>query len=306
MQRRQFIRNTGFITAGIGLLPAIPLWALDGVDVTKLVILHTNDVHSRIEPFPMDGGKNQGKGGAARRAKIIEDIREREEHVLLLDAGDMFQGTPYFNFFGGEVEIKLMSEMKYDAGTIGNHDFDGGMENLAKQLKHATFPMLNANYNVKNTPLDGIIQDYKIFNKGHIKIGVFGVGLELKGLVPKALYGETQYNDPIATAQKIATRLRHDERCDFIICLSHLGYEYSEAEKKVSDVILASQTANIDLILGGHTHTFLDQPVKIKNKSGLTTTISQVGWGGMILGRLDILFERNKKDKCVTCKNHAV
>ncbi len=303
MIRRSFIKQTGFLTLGSTLVQTIPSWAMYSPEVTKLVILHTNDVHSRIDPFPMDGSKNEGKGGAARRAKIIEDIRAKEPHVLLLDSGDMFQGTPYFNFFAGELEIKLMTEMKYDAGTIGNHDFDYGLENLAKQLRHASFPMLNANYNMDNTPMKGKIKPYKVFNKGDVKIGVFGVGIELKGLVPRNLYGETQYNDPVSAAQITANILKNDEKCDFVICLSHLGYEYAESESKLSDMILAKGTNNIDLILGGHTHTFLDKPTKVVNNSGKVVLVSQVGWAGMVLGRLDVHFEKNKKDKCISCKN---
>jgi 5'-nucleotidase len=303
MQRRQFVKSAGLIATGLGFLPSPPLWAMDELDVTKVVILHTNDVHSRIEPFPMDGSKQQGRGGAARRASLIESVRAKEPHVLLFDSGDMFQGTPYFNFFGGELEVKLMSQMRYDAGTIGNHDFDGGMENLTKQMKHATFPLLNANYGVQNTPLRGITQDYKVFKKGNVKIGVFGVGIELDGLVPKALYGDTQYNDPISVANRIASVLKNEEDCDFVVCLSHLGFKYPDGEKKISDITLASQSDSIDLILGAHTHTFLNTPEKVKNKAGKLVSISQVGWAGMVLGRLDIYFENNKKDKCITCKN---
>jgi 5'-nucleotidase len=306
MQRRDFIRTSSLVTGAMVLGQSMPLWALEGPSVTKLVILHTNDVHSRIDPFPMDGSKNQGKGGAARRAWIIDQIRQKEEHVLLFDAGDFFQGTPYFNFFGGEVEIKLMADMKYDAATIGNHDFDGGLQNLADQLQHANFPILNANYGMNNTPMKGKTKPYKTFTKGDVKIGVFGVGIELEGLVPKSLYGDTQYDDPLRKAQETTDILKNDEKCDFIVCLSHLGYKYPESEKKISDIVLATNTSNIDLILGGHTHTFLDEPVKIKNKIGETTTVSQVGWGGMVLGRINVFFEKNRKDKCITCKNWEV
>ena len=121
----------------------------------------------------------------AQRAGLINSIREKEDHVLLLDAGDIFQGTPYFNFYGGELEFKLMSTMKYDAATLGNHDFDNGLIGLKKQLPFAKFPFLIANYDFSKTILKDKFNPYKIFNKGGIKIGVFGIGIELEGLVPK-------------------------------------------------------------------------------------------------------------------------
>ncbi|MFZ1748974.1 MAG: metallophosphatase [Saprospiraceae bacterium] len=301
MNRRNFIRNTTYsgllLTTG-----AYPLMAEAwSPDITRLTILHTNDVHSRIEPFPMDGSRNEGLGGVAKRATLIKRIREEQKNVLLLDAGDIFQGTPYFNFFGGELEMKLMSEMGYDAATIGNHDFDGGMDGLVKQMNHANFPLLVTNYDFNDTILNGKTQEYKIFKKGGIKIGVFGVGIELNGLVPKSLYKETVYHDPLSAAQKWALRLKEEEKCDYVICLSHLGYKYGE--NKISDIFLAQNTENIDLIIGGHTHTFLKEPERLVNLAGKPVLVNQVGWAGIVLGRLDVFFERNKKGTCVTCKN---
>lgn len=277
---------------------------LDDANLTKLTILHTNDVHSRIEPFPMDGGRNQGKGGVAKRAALIKKIRSVEKHVLLFDAGDIFQGTPYFNFYGGELEMKLMTELGYDAATIGNHDFDAGIEGLAKQMPFANFPLLNANYDFSNTMLDGKIEPYKIFTVNDIKIGVFGVGIELNGLVPKALYKETVYHDPITSAHKTSARLKNELKCDYVVCLSHLGFKYDE--NKVSDHILAQKTEYIDLIIGGHTHTFLQKAVTVNNLKGEPVTINQVGWAGIMLGRLDVVFERSRKGKCQYCSNQQV
>ncbi len=306
MDRRSFIKNSG-LTGFLLTTGTFPLLAdMEDPNITRLTILHTNDVHSRIEPFPMDGSKNEGLGGAAKRATLIKRIRKEQKNVLLLDAGDMFQGTPYFNFFGGEVEMKLMSQMGYDAATIGNHDFDGGMDGLERQLKHANFPILISNYNFDNTILNGKTQEYKIFNKDGIKIGVFGLGIELNGLVPPTLYKETQYLDPLTEAQKYASILKNDEKCDYIICLSHLGFKYGPTEEKISDIFLATNTQDIDLILGGHTHTFLKAPERLSNKLGKPVLINQVGWAGIVLGRLDIYFEKNKKDTCVTCKNLLV
>jgi 5'-nucleotidase len=264
-------------------------------EITKITILHTNDVHSRIDPFPMDGSLNAGKGGVAARAALIKSIRNSETNVLLLDAGDIFQGTPYFNYWGGELEIKMMSIMGYDASTMGNHDFDNGVEGFAKQLKHASFPILNANYGFKDTAMEGKTQAYKIFNKSGIKIGVFGIGIELTGLVNPKQYGATIYLDPIKKAIEMEQFLKYEQKCDLIICLSHLGYQYKE--KKVSDIILAQSTKHIDLVIGGHTHTFLYQPSAIKNLAGKLTLVNQVGFAGINLGRIDFMFDlyNNKK-----------
>lgn len=252
MNRRKFIQLSAF--AGTAIALPWPLQAFGKDEVLKLTILHTNDVHSRIEPFPLDHKRYPGMGGAAERAAIIQNIRKKEENVLLLDAGDMFQGTPYFNFFGGELEFKLMSDMGYDAATIGNHDFDAGIDGLKKQLVHANFPLINCNYDFRDTVMEGQTLPYQIFNKGKLKIGVLGVGVELEGIVPSKMFGNTKYNDPVANANKVANQLKHDHKCDYVICLSHLGYKYDHA--KISDVELAKATENIDLILGGHTHTF--------------------------------------------------
>lgn len=302
MKRRHFIQtiSAGAVLTGAGAFPLKALAAADP-ELIKLTILHTNDVHSRIEPFPMDGSKLQGLGGAARRSALINQIREQEKNILLLDAGDIFQGTPYFNVYGGELEMKLMTEMGYDAATIGNHDFDAGMDGLYKQLPSAKFPLLNCNYDFSDTVLKSSVIPYQIFKKGPLKIGVLGVGIELEGLVAKAMYGDTQYLDPIAHANKNAAILKQDEKCDFVICLSHLGFKYNE--NKVSDITLAKSSRDIDLILGGHTHTFLDQPVVEKNANGKEVLINQVGWAGVVLGRLDVFFERNRKSKCVSCQN---
>jgi len=287
--RRDFLRKTS-AAAGLLALAGSPLAAFAGEETVQLTILHTNDVHSRIEPFPMDGSRNQGMGGVARRSALINDIREQQKNVLLLDAGDIFQGTPYFNMFGGELEFKLMSDMRYDASTFGNHDFDNGIAGFVKQLPHAKFPFLISNYDFSNTDLKGKTQPYKIFKKQGIKIGVFGLGIELQGLVDKKNYGDTVYQDPITKGNEMASFLKNEKSCDLVVCLSHLGYKYKE--NKVSDQVLAKSTRNIDLIIGGHTHTFLKLPEEVMNLDGKATTINQVGFAGINLGRLDYFFDR--------------
>ncbi len=298
--RRQFIRQT-LIGGGLVALNGFPYESLAASPMQKLTILHTNDVHSRLEPFPMDGGKYAGQGGVAARAALIEKIRSEEEQVLLLDAGDIFQGTPYFNLYKGEPEIKAMSLMRYDAVTMGNHDFDAGVEGFARQLPHANFPILVANYDFTETPLEGKTKPYQVFKKGELKIGVFGLGIQLKGLVADDAYGATKYIEPIYTARSVAERLRKKEKCDMVICLSHLGYSYNYS--KVSDMILAKETEYIDLIIGGHTHTFLDRPTVMKNKTGKDVVINQAGWAGLRLGRLDYVFDHKKSSNLTNAQS---
>lgn len=282
MKRRYFLKAMSLASAGLSLGPQA--WGQAGPQEQRLVVLHTNDTHSRIDPFPA-GRTWGGLGGVARRAALIEQLRQENEHVLLLDAGDIFQGTPYFNFFGGEVELKAFSAMGYDAVTLGNHDFDNGLEGLGRMLPHANFPYLVANYDFSGTALKAAFQPYKIFRKGKIKVGVFGLGIELAGLVPEKLYGATRYLDPVETAKSCVKTLRA-EGCHLVICLSHLGYEYPNSPK-ISDRSLAAHVAGIDLIIGGHTHTFLDQAVTVTGPEGWVTAINQVGWAGIRLGRVD-------------------
>lgn len=291
--RRDFLKKLGLLSAGLTISPWLTSEASSGIE--KITILHTNDVHSRIDPFPLDGSRNAGLGGVARRATLIEQIRKDEKHVLLLDAGDMFQGTPYFNLYGGELELKLMSKLGYDAATLGNHDFDNGVDGFSKQLPHANFPIICSNYDFTNTSLENKTIPYKVFKKGKIKIGVIGIGIELEGLVEKKNYGETVYLDPIIQANKYASFLKEEEKCDLVICLSHLGYKYKE--QKVSDQVLAKQSQNIDLIIGAHTHTFMAQPDVFKNADGKEVKIFQVGFAGINLGRIDYYFEKAKNRK---------
>jgi len=284
--RREFIKKSVLGTAAISLFPTQAFAETSGLK--QLTILHTNDMHSHVHPF--ESGRNKGIGGMAQRATIIKEIREEGNQVLLLDAGDIFQGTPYFNVYGGELEFKLMSEMSYDASTIGNHDFDNGLDGLIKQLPHAKFPFIVSNYDFSDTNMHNKYLKYKVFNKGGIKVGVFGIGIELEGLVPKNLYGNTLYQNPIEKANYYSDHLKNSLGCDLVICLSHLGFKY--LNKKTSDKVLASQTNNIDLIIGGHTHTFLNEPVIVENLDKKKVQIAQVGWAGINIGRIDYFFNQ--------------
>lgn len=287
MKRRQFIQQTSAATTFLGLGG---LSALSFAEPAKhITILHTNDVHSHIEPFGPEHPKNPNMGGVARRAVLIDKIRRENPYTLLLDAGDIFQGTPYFNFYGGELEFKLMSKLRYDASTLGNHDFDNGIDGLYKQLPNADFDFLIANYDFSNTVMYGHTKPYKVYTKNGVRIGVFGLGIQLKGLVNDKLYKETKYLDPVEIATDISNTLKTEENCDLVICLSHLGYQYNG--DKIDDNKLAEQTEHIDLIIGGHTHTFLDKPTMKRNKVGKEIMINQVGCYGLYLGRIDFYLD---------------
>ncbi len=301
MKRRSFIKNsTAGLVAGAALysnysLAGTLLSPVDNeITVGKTItILHTNDTHSHIDPI--QGGRNDGQGGVARRASIIKKVRAENPDTILLDCGDIFQGTPYFNFYGGELEIKLMSMLGYDAATIGNHDFDNGIDGLYKQLPHANFDFVISNYDFSNTIMDGHTKQRRVIEKNGIRIGLFGVGIKLQGLVDPMMYKETVYLDPIEVARDQARILREEENCDLVICMSHLGYSYSN--DKVSDLKLAAATSGIDLIIGGHTHTFLDAPTIVDNALGEKVLVNQVGCYGINLGRIDFVFDKGVVSK---------
>ena len=288
MKRRHFIKTT--TTVGAISVSGLGLSSFTQPKYQKhITILHTNDVHSHIDPFPKNHSKYPNLGGASRRFNYINHVKNENPNTLILDAGDAFQGTPYFNFYGGELEYKIMSKLGYHASTIGNHEFDNGIDNIAAQLEHAQFDLLNANYDLRNTSLNGLTKPYQVFEVDGINIGIFGLGIELEGLVSKDLYKETKYLDPVEVAKDQVEILKQQEHCDLVICLSHLGYSYNS--KKIDDLKLAKQTHDIDLIIGGHTHTFLDQPTQTKNAKGNNVIVNQVGWAGINVGRIDFYLD---------------
>ncbi len=293
MKRRVFLQHSALMGAGLTLAPSALAAGKTPQEFEKLTILHTNDTHSNIETFPTNHAKYPDQGGVARRHTLIQSVRAEEQHVLVLDAGDIFQGTPYFNKFHGTLEMKLMSQMGYDCATMGNHDFDAGLDGFLNAHQYADFPFVCANYDFTNTQLKGITKPYHIFQKGPFKVGIFGLGVGLKGLVPKVHYGDTVHQAPIPIANRIAKHLRFEEDCDLVICLSHLGYHKKQFDD--CDTLLAAESENIDLIIGGHTHTFLDRPEVHKNKIGEKVLINQVGWAGLALGRIDFYLGEKKK-----------
>ncbi|MBL1408393.1 bifunctional metallophosphatase/5'-nucleotidase [Sphingobacterium faecale] len=271
----------------------------------KITILHSNDVHSRIEPFPMDGSRMQGLGGVARRSTLIQKIRAEEKNVLLFDAGDMFQGTPYFNLFDGQVELELMSKLKYDAGTFGNHEFDNGLQGILKHFDKANFPFITSNYDFSETILAGKTKEYLLFERDGVKIGVFALGVNVEGLVDPNGYKGMKYLDPMEVTNRIVPKLKKDLKCDLVICLSHMGYSYKE--DTISDLKLAANSRDIDLIIGGHTHTFLEKPTEVKNLDGKITLVNQVGFGGASFGRIDfILNPKTKRKQILLSSNYTI
>ena len=256
----------------------------------KITILHTNDMHSHIDSFPVNHSKYPGMGGMRRVASLVKKIRNEEKNVILIDAGDVFQGTPYFNRYKGSLELKIMSSMGYIASTMGNHDFDNGINGFKEVLHHANFPFICSNYEFSDTEMSEKTRKYLVKEVDGIKIGLFGLGIELEGLVGKDYYGETKYLDPLETSNYWTNYLKNKEKCDLVICISHLGHEYEG--DKISDLKLARLSKNIDVIIGGHTHTFLEKPKLIKNTENKNVIVNQAGWGALALGRIDLEFSK--------------
>lgn len=293
IDRGEFLRKAFTFTAGSLALP--PFLNAAPPRSSGLTILYTNDTHARLDPFPVNATRFAGLGGIARRANLIKEIRKREENVLLLDAGDVFQGTPWFDVYGGEVDLKLMSEIQYDAMAVGNHEFDLGLQALADAAEKAGFPMLAANYSVKDTPLNGVVRRFIVKEIAGIRVGIFGLGIGLQGVVDPKLYGKVRSRDPEVWAKGMVTSLRRYHNCDIIICLSHLGYQYPDG--RIDDLTISRKVGGIDLIIGGHTHTFLDQPKRMINPEGTWTQVTQMGHSGVRLGRINIDIETFLKNR---------
>ena len=242
-----------------------------------LTILHTNDTHSQVEP------KSNGQGGYARRMGMIEQERKADKNLLLVDAGDFCQGTPYFNYYHGRVELDAMNRMGYDAGTLGNHEFDNGLDTLAAVLKTARFPIVWANYDFTGTAMEDVVKPYTIVRKGLLKIGIFGLGCDPKGIISDKNFAPAVFLDPYPVAQAMADTLRA-QGCDIVVCLSHMGTE-GKAPEDVCDIKLAQQTRGIDVIVGGHTHKLYDH-LRVPNLDGDSIPVCQMGKSGVYLGKI--------------------
>lgn len=264
-------------------------------DETLITILHTNDTHSQIDPLPSDDKLYPGLGGVARRATLVKRVRKANPNTLVIDAGDVFQGTPYFNFYHGEVEYKAMSLIGYDVGTLGNHEFDNGVDALAAAMKFANFDLVSANYDVHGTPLEGRVKQYVVKQVGGQRTGLFGLGISPRSLITPANFKGITYNDPVETARRMVKVLREDEKCAMVVVMSHLGYyPQPKNEFEIGDTQVAAQVDGIDFIASGHTHTFMEKPVVQKQPSGNDTVIFQVGKSGIFVGRVDFTVRERK------------
>ena len=252
----------------------------------KLVILHTNDTHSCIMPLNENlADKNvAGRGGFIRRLELLKDQRREDPDLLYFDSGDFSQGSPYYTMFKGDVEVGLMNRMGIDAATIGNHEFDFGLENMARIFKMATFPIVCANYDFTGTPVEGLVKPYVIIKRKGVKIGVFGLAPQLDGLVSKQTCEGVRYLDPVAKALEVATFLKEKKKCDLVICISHLGWKMDVTD----DLAAIAGSRNIDLVLGGHSHTYLEELEYVKNLDGKDVPVDQNGKHGVWIGKLTV------------------
>ena len=305
-KRRDFLKTAVFAglalpLAGSPLRPRrdekLALWEPllePGNGETLITVLHTNDTHSQIDPV-LDNDKSwAGKGGVARRATLVKRIRKENPNTLLIDAGDVLQGTPYFNFYKGEVEYKAMSLIGYDAGTLGNHEFDNGVEALAKALQNATFDIISTNYDVRGSLLEKKVKTHAVKVVGGIRVGLFGMGISPDGLITNENFAPLKYMDPVRMARGAVKLLREQERCQLVLGMSHLGYYPNPKDDEVGDTQVAAQVQGIDFIASGHTHTFMEKPFLQKNPAGKDTVIFQVGKSGIYLGRVDFTLREGK------------
>jgi len=284
--------DLAFSTGTAGSLTA-PLMRT-GRGETLITILHTNDTHSQIDPLPANDKLYPNKGGVARRATLVKRVRQQNPNTLLIDAGDAFQGTPYFNFYKGEIEYKSMSEIGYDVGTIGNHEFDNGVDALASAMQFAKFDFVSANYEVRGTPLESKVKPYVVREIQGVRIGLFGLGISPVGLITPANFMGLTYRDPVVAAREVVKALRERERCSMVIAMTHLGYYREPRGGEIGDSQIAAQVDGIDFIAGGHTHTFMEKPVSVKQPSGEETLIFQVGKSGIYVGRVDFVVRSGK------------
>lgn len=305
MDRKTFLRNTAVLGAGFGVGGLLPFKQLYGFQGTRITILHTNDTHARIEPFSDSAPRFAGMGGVVRRATLIKKLRAENPNNLLLDAGDVFQGTPYFNKFNGSLDFEVMTKMGYDAVTIGNHEFDNAVTGFEKVMDKAGFPFVSSNYDFGTTRMGLRVQKFIIRQIDGVKIGIFGLGIAFENLVLPHLHKGVTYLDPVEVAADMVSYLRGYHRCDMVICLSHIGYRYRD-ERRVSDQVVAQEVDGIDLIIGGHTHTLMPEPERFEKPDGSRTWISQVGHAGIVLGRIDFQFDKQRKIASVWHNNYPV
>lgn len=256
-----------------------------------LVVLHTNDTHSCIMPLNPNLADTAvaGRGGFLRRVAMIKEERAKNQDLLLIDSGDFSQGSPFYTMFKGDVEIGLMNLMGYDAATIGNHEFDFGLENMARIFKMAKFPVVCANYDFTGTCVEGLVKPYVIIKRNGLKIGLFGLSPQLEGLVDLSKCKGVTYLDPIEVGNRVAAELKHDKKCDVVICVSHLGWLRPD---EMGDQKLLASSKDIDLVLGGHSHSYFKALRYVNNADGKAVPVDQNGKNAMYVGKLMLSFDK--------------
>ena len=272
---------------------ALVLVALTASAQKTIEILHTNDTHSCVMPLNPNLADTvvAGRGGYLRRYEMISRERTANPDLLLFDSGDFSQGSPYYTIYKGEVEVDLMSMMQYDAATIGNHEFDFGLENMAHLFRRAKFPIVCANYDFTGTPVEGLVKPYVILKRGGLRIGVFGVCPKMEGLVDETKCRGVGYNDPVKVADETARLLRHDKKCDVVICLSHLGWNMPQ---DVDDAQMLAANHDIDIVLGGHSHTYFKTLQYAPNANGKLIPDDQNGKHGVYVGKIRLKVDKKR------------
>ncbi len=257
----------------------------------QIVILHTNDTHSTIEPVSRYSKVKEaaGKAGCVRRATMVKQLREQNPDILLFDSGDFSQGSTFYTMYKGDVEVGLMNIMGYDAATIGNHEFDFGLDNLARLARQAKFPIVCSNCDFTGTPCQDVIKKYCVVVRDGVRIGVFGLTPKIEGLVMKENIAGVKYIDPIQATKEMVSVLRDKERCDIVVCLSHLGWKL--APEYIDDQVLISSTTGIDIVLGGHSHTYMKKMEWVDNAEGKSIPVDQNGKHGAFVGKITLKLE---------------
>ena len=304
ISRKTFLKQSVILAAGTTWAGRVGSRLFRYFDGPEITILYTNDTHARLEPFPSNARDYAGLGGIAKRSSLINQIRSEKNNVLLLDAGDVFQGTPWFDVYGGKVDFELMSEIGYDAMAIGNHEFDLGIEGFTEAAKFAEFPFLAANYFSRNTAIHPFLERQMIKEISGYKIGIFGLGIQFDNVVDPLKHEGVRYRDPVIISRRIVESLKDFHQCNYIVCLSHLGYRYESG--MIDDLTLAQTVPGIDLIIGGHTHTFLDEPVAVKNHSGSVTLVTQAGHSGVRLGRIDLKISSQDEKPLIASRYYTI
>jgi len=261
---------------------------------TLITVLHTNDTHSQIDPILENDKTYAGKGGVARRSTLVHRVRKENPNTVLIDGGDVCQGTPYFNFYKGEVEYKAMSLIGYDAGTIGNHEFDNGVESLAQAIQFANFDIVSTNYDIRGSALERKVKTHVVREVGGVRVGLFGLGIRPEGLITPENFQPLKYLDPVRVSRGVVKLLREQEHCQLVLGMSHLGYYPNPRADEVGDTQVAAQVDGIDFVASGHTHTFMEKPVLQKTPNGRDTIIFQVGRSGIYVGRVDFTMKDGK------------